>query len=260
MGVSTFITCLAFAPDGRTLVGAGMSDPTIYLWETASGQVRHRLTGHEGRIFTLVFSADSKRLLSGSEDTTALLWDLIRARDEQGRGSAPNLRACWDELASADAEAAYRTLRSMTAAAGPTVDFLRKQLPPIPVPDPKRVARLIADLDHDAFARREKAAKELEDLGEAIEPALRDALAHAPSVEMRRRTEALIAKLPDSQRQTPSAARLRMLRAIEVLERIGTSEARELLRQLADGASAARQTREAKVALQRLTSRELLDR
>jgi hypothetical protein len=51
-----------------------------------------------------------------------------------------------------------------------------------------------------------------------------------------------------------------MLRAIEVLERIGTPGAQELLRKLAGGAAAARQTREAKAALQRLTSRKIPDR
>jgi RNA polymerase sigma factor (sigma-70 family) len=259
MGTSPFISCLAFAPDGRTLAGGSLNDPVIYLWETASGQVRHRLTGHEGRIFTLVFSADGKRLLSGSEDTTVLVWDLIGGhvggRERKTSLSPVGLKTRWDELASTDAETAYSALRSFTAAAGPAVDYMRMQLRPIPVPDPKRVARLIADLDHDAFARREMAAKELEKLGEAIESSLRSALVDAKSVEMRRRLEALLAKLSDLERQTPSAAYLQMLRAVEVLERIGTQEAKDLLEKLAQSAPEARLTREAKASLQRLAHR-----
>ena len=46
---------------------------------------------------------------------------------------------------------------------------------------------------------------------------------------------------------------LRMLRAIEVLERIGTPEAKELLGRLAKGAPGARLTAEAKGSLARLT-------
>jgi hypothetical protein len=138
------------------------------------------------------------------------------------------------------------------------VDLLRKQLEPIPEPDAERVALLIADLDHEAFPRRAKAAKELEVLGEAAELALRAALGHTESAEMRRRVEALLAKLPESQRGTPSPARLQMLRAIEVLEHVGTTEARELLRNLAGGAAGARQTREAKLALERLKSQSSL--
>jgi hypothetical protein len=48
---------------------------------------------------------------------------------------------------------------------------------------------------------------------------------------------------------------LRSVRAAEVLERIGTPEARRLLGQLATGAAEARLTREAKAALKRLDAR-----
>ena len=43
------------------------------------------------------------------------------------------------------------------------------------------------------------------------------------------------------------------MRAVEVLERIGTSEAAELLKALAKGTPAARVTKEAKASLERLT-------
>jgi hypothetical protein len=50
----------------------------------------------------------------------------------------------------------------------------------------------------------------------------------------------------------PWGDRLRELRALEVLERLGTPEARQVLKALADGAPAARLTREARSALDRL--------
>ena len=46
-----------------------------------------------------------------------------------------------------------------------------------------------------------------------------------------------------------------MLRAIEVLEHIGTAEARQVLKSLANGAPEARRTREAKSSLERLAKR-----
>jgi hypothetical protein len=50
----------------------------------------------------------------------------------------------------------------------------------------------------------------------------------------------------------PDAETMRALRAIWVLERIGTKEAQEILRKLADGCEGARQTKEAREALKRL--------
>ena len=49
---------------------------------------------------------------------------------------------------------------------------------------------------------------------------------------------------------------LRMVRAVEVLEDIGTPEARAVLEHLAAGVAEARRTREAKAALARLASRQ----
>jgi hypothetical protein len=49
-----------------------------------------------------------------------------------------------------------------------------------------------------------------------------------------------------------SRERLRVLRSLEVLERIGSSEARQVIQILAGGAPGAQLTREAKAALRRL--------
>jgi hypothetical protein len=61
-------------------------------------------------------------------------------------------------------------------------------------------APLIADLDHKAFAVRDRAFGQLERIGPAVEPALRAALARGGSEEMRQRVEQLIKKW-----QTPAA-------------------------------------------------------
>jgi hypothetical protein len=52
---------------------------------------------------------------------------------------------------------------------------------------------------------------------------------------------------------------LRELRAVEILERIGTSGARQVLRTLAKGSPAARVTREAKASLDRLAKHSMVD-
>src|SRR5204863_9593567 len=116
------------------------------------------------------------------------------------------------------------------------IALFRKHLQPLPVADAKRLTAYLRDLDSDQFTVREKAKQELEKLGEAAEPALRRVLEAQPSAEVRRQVMQLLDRLggPD---------RLRRSRTLEVLEWIGTAEARKVLEALADGAPDAWQTR-----------------
>ncbi len=59
----------------------------------------------------------------------------------------------------------------------------------------ERIARLIAELDHDDFAVREQASAALRQIGPPAEAALRKALAESPSAEVRRRARALLRDL-----------------------------------------------------------------
>jgi hypothetical protein len=85
---------------------------------------------------------------------------------------------------------------------------------------------------------------------DVAEPALRRALAGRPSLEVRQRLEKLLDQLAH-----PSPDVLRALRAIEVLESVGTAEAKAVLGKLAAGQPGAGLTREAKAALRRLECR-----
>ncbi|HVS36136.1 MAG TPA: HEAT repeat domain-containing protein, partial [Gemmataceae bacterium] len=89
--------------------------------------------------------------------------------------------------------------------------------------------------------------KELATAGAGIEPVLRKALENNPSEEVRSRIEKLLKQIDDWIVTDPDM--LRALRAIWVLERIGTPEARAVLQDLAKGAPEVRQTQEAKAAL-----------
>jgi hypothetical protein len=129
---------------------------------------------------------------------------------------------------------------------------LRQHLRPVPAPDPKRLARLIADLDDLAFAVRERATRELGELGRLARPALRQVLTGQPSPEVRRRVERLLER-PDE--VTLAADDLQAWRAITVLEHLGTAEARQVLKKLAEGVPEARPTEGANAALQRLAKR-----
>jgi hypothetical protein len=85
---------------------------------------------------------------------------------------------------------------------------------------------LLKELDDADFAVRQRAGAALEALGEPVETPLRQALQAQPSLEQRRRIEAVLAAIAEN--PCPGEV-LRKLRVVEVLELIDTKEARELL-------------------------------
>jgi hypothetical protein len=162
--------------------------------------------------------------------------------------SAKDLESLWADLAGPDAARAYQVEAKLVTAPKQTVAFLQDHLRLKAPPDTKGIPGLVADLDSEDFAVREKAAEQLEKLGEAAQPALQKALAGQPSIEAKRRIQQLLDKLPD----TPE--RLQPARALEVLERLDTREARQLVAKLADGAPDAWLTQEAKAVNRRLAA------
>ena len=72
-----------FSPDGKLLAvamdnGLPTSENHIDLFDTATWKKVAVLEGHMQRITALAFSADSKFLVSGSMDTSAMVWDVSR--------------------------------------------------------------------------------------------------------------------------------------------------------------------------------------
>ena len=248
------IRTLAISPDGKTLA-AGAND-TVLLWELASGQARGRFPGHQEWVWSLAFSPSGRLLASGSWDHTALVWDVTGVcPDGQMLSLTPQpdeIGRLWTELGSSDGVRAYRALWMMVAAARPSVSFLAERLRPEQPVEDARLKRLIAELDSEQFQNRTWASQELEELGELAETALRKALAGTQSLEVRRRVDDLLHKV---ETRTLSPKQLLNLRALEVLEQIGTPEARRVLQDLAEGAPEARLTQEAKASLERLSRR-----
>ena len=82
------ILAMALSPDGRWLATAGYNatftgtnflDVTaIRLYDFATGKLVALLKGHTDIVNRLAFSSDATRLISGSGDHTAIIWDVVQ--------------------------------------------------------------------------------------------------------------------------------------------------------------------------------------
>src|SRR5208337_3326052 len=67
-------TVVAFSADGRTPAASG-PDSKLRLWDVRTTKELGQFEGHQGAITALAFAPDGKRVISGSADTSALVWD-----------------------------------------------------------------------------------------------------------------------------------------------------------------------------------------
>jgi WD40 repeat protein len=290
----TLLRALSFSPDGRSLVSSG-DDFTVRVWEIATRQERTRIARRQvlahqripfsadGRYLALTFAGTTHfhsaltgedvhqyklsegtglaRALSPDGRTIALLGSETLIMDARrvlpptsGAAAAlapKDLEELWSRLAAPDTAQAAQALERLSDHPEQAVRFLGGALSPAR-PPARTIGDMIRDLDDKNFTVREKATDELAKLGRDAETLLRQALQKPASEEVRRRLERLLLRLDD---HVPPAETLRVVRAIEVLERIGNRGAHDLLRALAQGSPEARQTLEARSSLERLAKR-----
>jgi dipeptidyl aminopeptidase/acylaminoacyl peptidase len=250
---------LAVSADGRTLATADSNhsadDPAVIrLWDAGTREELGRfLPAEQCHVGPLAFSPDGTRLASAAGwDGTALVWDVAdmtgRPRPAAVRRTEEELTDLWNDLGSGDAAKAFEAGRKLARSEGAAA-FAAARLPGwrrlLDRADGRRLARLIADLDADAFAVRREAAEDLRRLGPLAEGALRERLKDEKlSVEAR----SAIGEVLTGGGEGGEFARWR--RATEALERAGTAEARDVLKQLAEGSDPVAE--EAKASLERL--------
>jgi WD40 repeat protein len=242
---------LKFTPDGRHLISCGLR--AITVWELPSGrQVRSFTVEHAGRgVYGPTFvtaswlSADGQTLITGLPDTTALVWRLdLPAPGPAAPLSPDKLSACWNDLGSDDAGAAWRAIDALAQRPAQALALVTPHLRPAGDLTAE-VRRLLGELDAPGFDQRERASRRLAELWSDAEEQLREALNGPLGAEARRRVEALLTEPPTVR----GREECRMLRVVTVLQRIGTPEARAALATLSRGAVNARLTRAAAMAL-----------
>ncbi|MCI0458952.1 MAG: WD40 repeat domain-containing protein [Gemmataceae bacterium] len=175
---------LALSPDGRLLATASL-DRMVRLWDIATGEELGCFAGHQAGVMAVAFSRDGKHLVSGSGDSTALVWEVRRMLSAEGELSAKELDRLWVELGDANAAQAFKAVRDLLKAPGQATTLIRTRLTLVKVR--AEVQRLLRDLDSPGFAEREKATAALEKLGHAIVPDLKRTLEGKLTTEARAR-------------------------------------------------------------------------
>ncbi len=253
----------AYRPDVRVTLAKHSGD--FYLVDPITGNELARFRDVDGvrpeSAYAIALAPDGKTLVAagswaGNEGSTLVIADVSglapQDRPLKPDHSAEELRALWIKLADQDASKAHRAMYALARSPQQTVAFLREHLRPMPALTPERITQLLADLDSDRAELRENAEQEWIKLEDQAIPPLREALKGPLGVHRRRQVEWILGKLTCD---SPSAETRQALWGIELLENLGTPEARQLLEKLAEGAPNAWLTLEAKASLPRLAKR-----
>jgi WD40 repeat protein len=229
---------LAFSPDGR-LLAVGRTNGFRIL-EVESMQERLQVGGEYTA--ALAFSPTGRLLVAGGLDTSIVVYD-VTGRAGLREFRRPDARL-WAALGGESP-----SLASLYAHVAEAVALIRANLTPATgkALTDDDVRRLIRELGDDEFDTRERASKTLATLHRA-RPIVEAALKGELDLEVRQRLNKLIA----GYRAPPDPVWLREVRAVEVLEHLGTPEARRLLKELSEGNADARLTAEARAALGRV--------
>jgi WD40 repeat protein len=238
--------------DGANLIGPNGENGrrtayTLRVWDSATAVAVAKFPVEDATV--VAFSADGRTLAAARDKGDVLAWDVLAQVDGAPAHTPKELEALWADLAGDDTVGAFRARRALTLTGDKAVAFLAERVKPAAEADADKVREHVARMSDDDFATREVAQKALKELGPAVEPLLRRMLADKPPAEVCRRLQEL---LEEWRGLKPSPDGLRGLRAVAILEGIGTPGARQALEKLTKGAAGARLTAAARAALGRL--------
>jgi len=243
---------IALSAGGRMLArleGDEESQLKVAIWDVVGNAVRARFP--IGRsVSAVAFSPDSRTLAVSMHGGPVFFWDLHAPPKSATPPTIVELDHAWLDLRATDGARSFEAIKLLARNPGLAVPFLRDKVSPVTPPDAKQVDRLIRDLDHKDYRRRETAMRSLAEQGERVREPLKQALTPGPTPEVRERIERLLVA---EERPTPDY--LRRIRAVEAMEVAGTKEAGELLAHWAGGAPGASFTRDAEAAAKRLAVR-----
>jgi RNA polymerase sigma factor (sigma-70 family) len=79
------VMVVAFSPDGKRVLSGAVCyrdrDPTVRLWEVATGKELLKLEGHTEGVYGLAFLPGGEKAVSGGADGTIRIWDLETGKE-----------------------------------------------------------------------------------------------------------------------------------------------------------------------------------
>jgi WD40 repeat protein/tRNA A-37 threonylcarbamoyl transferase component Bud32 len=84
--------CVSFSPNAKRIISADGND--INIWDASSGKKLKTLSGHDDTIWSMSYSPDGTRIVSGGKDKTVRIWDADTGAEVftlRGHGDSPLL-------------------------------------------------------------------------------------------------------------------------------------------------------------------------
>ncbi|MDX1961574.1 MAG: WD40 repeat domain-containing protein [Pirellulales bacterium] len=224
-------------------------DHTELVWPDAQGRLHvHDLLHHrelavvsldqQPPIKITACRAQGLNVVCAYADGTAANWQIPDNALAEIAPPPPQLpeerESWWRDLGGADSTKAFLALNRLAAYPDTTVPLVAAKLEfgELDQTLPNRVDQLVQQLDAPEFVIRERATREIESLGEPAEVYIEAALKEAKSLEVKARLEILLREARKSATLL-NPAEMQTYRAIWLLERINTLEAREQLKRIA---------------------------
>jgi hypothetical protein len=265
------VSGLSFSLDNRTVI-AVCNDARFRVWELATGELRvkYRLQGLRLELRGCSFT-QTNRFLTMSIDriteeirakfphkpyavipipTQFSIFDAPTGLPPREVSVSVDREKAWAGLTMKNAVLAYEGMRDLAGDPEGAL-FLEKRLLANAKPETTdAIEKLVHELHNESFEVRERASRRLKELGDIAIPVMSKALADTNSAEVRRR----LTELLDVFGRPAEGDRLRVIRAVEILEATNSDESRRVLKKLAEGDSRSLLSREAKAALKRLNA------
>ncbi|QVL30692.1 WD40 repeat domain-containing protein [Telmatocola sphagniphila] len=231
------LQCAAFTRDGRYCLSIDAGEQKIQMTEIVTGKIvrswLYSRPGENTSVNDCEFSGDSRFFATALESGVILLWD-IDPQSPRYRTPAPaNFDQMYQAMKGKDATRWYAALGFALNQPAETLQYFKTHFKPHPGPDAVRVAQWHNQLKDRKYRLRQEAYAELVKLTPILPGWLEKKLQESRDLDEREWLKQM-QEQPIFPRQANDE--ILAVRLVECVEKIGTPEAWEYLRELAKGA------------------------